>query len=97
MLRAARGRERRRRHRSRAASYGDPSVEIVLVQDVGLSGADDPAVLEWAALQNRVMVTHDVSPLAKHAFDRVSPLDQGRGRWPSLSGAPLGRTIDDLL
>ena len=26
-----------------------PDLNIVRLQDVGLSGADDPAVLEWAA------------------------------------------------
>jgi hypothetical protein len=32
-----------------------PDVDIVRVQDVGLSGVDDPAVLEWAAAEGRVM------------------------------------------
>jgi len=26
-----------------------PSLDIVRIQDVGLSGADDPTILEWAA------------------------------------------------
>jgi hypothetical protein len=47
-------------------------LDIVRVQDVGLSGADDPSVLEWAARENRIIVTHDVSTLAKHAFDRAA-------------------------
>ena len=49
----------------------NPLVDIVRVQDVGLSGANDPTVLEWAAAENRVVVTHDVSTLAGHAFARV--------------------------
>lgn len=47
----------------------NPKLDIVRVQDVGLSGADDPSVLEWAAEQRRIVVTHDISTLAKHAFD----------------------------
>ena len=31
-----------------------PDLDIVRVQDVGLSGADDPAILEWAAREGRV-------------------------------------------
>lgn len=50
----------------------NPNLDIVRVQDVGLSGADDPTVLEWAASQGRLVVTHDVSTLSKHAFDRVA-------------------------
>ena len=36
-------------------------MDIVRVQDVGLSGADDPTVLAWAAESGRVLLTHDVS------------------------------------
>ena len=50
----------------------NPTLDIVRVQDVGLSGADDPSVLQWAADQGRIIVTHDISTLAKHAFDWVS-------------------------
>jgi hypothetical protein len=31
----------------------DPQIDIVRVQDAGMSGADDPAVLEWAAREGR--------------------------------------------
>ena len=48
----------------------NPKLDIVRVQDVGLSGADDPSVLQWAADQGRD--THDISTLAKHAFDRIA-------------------------
>lgn len=50
----------------------NPKLDIVRVQDVGLSGADDPSVLQWAADQGRILVTHDISTLAKHAFDRIT-------------------------
>jgi predicted nuclease of predicted toxin-antitoxin system len=35
-----------------------PELDIVRIQDVGLSGADDPTVLEWAAQEGRVLLTH---------------------------------------
>ncbi|MCX8049222.1 MAG: DUF5615 family PIN-like protein [Methylohalobius sp.] len=38
-----------------------PDLDIVRLQDVGLSGASDPAVLEWAAREGRVLLTHDVT------------------------------------
>ncbi len=31
-----------------------PDLDIVRVQDAGLSGADDPTVLEWAAREGQV-------------------------------------------
>lgn len=75
----------------------NPLVDIVRVQDVGLSGANDPAVLEWAATENRVVVTHDISTLASHAFARVSAGHPMPGVFAVPSLASIRRTIDDLL
>ena len=72
-------------------------VDIVRVQDVGLSGANDPTVLEWAAIENRVAVSHDVSTLAGHAFARVTTGQQMPGVFAVPSPASIGRAIDDLL
>jgi Domain of unknown function (DUF5615) len=33
----------------RGVRLGAPDIDLVRVQDVGLSGASDPTVLEWAA------------------------------------------------
>ena len=33
-----------------------PGLDVVRVQDVGLQGAPDPAVLEWAAQHPRVLL-----------------------------------------
>jgi len=49
-----------------------PGLDIVRVQDVGLSGAKDPEVLEWAAQAGRVLLTHDVSTMTTHAGARVN-------------------------
>lgn len=45
----------------------NPEIDIVRVQDVGLSEADDPTVLEWAARQGRVVLTHDVTTMTNFA------------------------------
>ena len=74
-----------------------PNLDIVRIQDVGLSGADDPSVLQWAADQGRVIVTHDISTLAKHAFDRIAAGQPMPGIFEVTSVAPVGRAIDDLI
>jgi predicted nuclease of predicted toxin-antitoxin system len=51
----------------RADRVRAPDVDIVRVQDVGLSGADDPTVLDWAAQHRRVLLTHDVSTITAFA------------------------------
>jgi len=66
-----------------------PDLDIVRVQDVGLSGADDATILEWAAQENRVMLTHDVTTITKYAYERV----QAGKRMPSvLRSADLFRS-----
>jgi hypothetical protein len=46
-------------------------VDLIRVQDAGLSGADDPTVLQWAAEQDRVLLTHDVNTISAFAYERV--------------------------
>lgn len=74
-----------------------PDLDIVRVQDVGLSGADDAAVLEWAANEKRVLVTHDAATLTRHAYDRVRAARSMPGVFEVSSSVPIGRAIDDLL
>jgi hypothetical protein len=74
-----------------------PDVDIVRVQDVGLSGADDPDVLKWAADQGRVLVTHDVSTLSKYAYERVAAGESMPGVFEVAIDLSIARTIDDLL
>ncbi len=44
-----------------------PDLDIVRVQDVGLSGVDDASLLAWAAAQDRMLITHDVSTMTAYA------------------------------
>lgn len=74
-----------------------PDVDLVRVQDVDLSGADDPAILEWAARQGRVVVTHDVSTLSTHAYERVSAGQRMPGVFEVPTDLSIARAIDDLL
>jgi predicted nuclease of predicted toxin-antitoxin system len=45
-------------------------LDIVRVQDAGLKGQGDAEVLEWAATQGRVLLTHDVTTMRQHADRR---------------------------
>ena len=75
----------------------NPKLDLVRVQDVGLSGANDPSVLQWAADQGGVLLTHDISTLAKHAFDRIAAGQPMPGVFEVRSVAPIGQAIDDLM
>jgi hypothetical protein len=48
-----------------------PDVDIVTVQEAGLTSAIDPEVLEWAARHSRLVVTHDVQTMIGFAKQRT--------------------------
>jgi len=74
-----------------------PDLDIVRVQDAGLSGADDPVVLEWAAQEGRVLLTHDVSTITRHAYERVSAGKPMPGVFEASRSLPVGTVIEDIL
>lgn len=74
-----------------------PALDIERVQDVGLSGADDPTVLEWAAQQGRGLLTHDVTTLTRYAYERILANKPMPGVFEASRQAPLGIAIDDIL
>jgi hypothetical protein len=49
-----------------------PDLDLVRVQDVGLMGTPDPDILEWAAANDRILVSGDRSTLSVYAWDRVA-------------------------
>jgi len=74
-----------------------PDVDIVRVQDVGLSGADDQTLLEWAADEGRVLLTHDVSTITQYAYERVEAGKPMPGVFEVSRDIPMGVVIDDLI
>jgi predicted nuclease of predicted toxin-antitoxin system len=71
-----------------------PTMDIVRVHDVGLSGALDPRVLEWAAHEGRVLLTHDVSTMTAHAYARASSDLPMPGVFAVSQLAPIGQVIE---
>ena len=74
-----------------------PELDLVRVQDVGLSGADDPTVLEWAAQEGRALLTHDVSTITRYAYERVRAGKPMPGVFEVGRAVPIGRAIEDIL
>ena len=74
-----------------------PEIDIVRVQDVGLSGKDDPTILDWAAQEGRILLTHDVSTITRYAYDRIRQGQTMPGVIEVSLDAPVGRIIEDIL
>lgn len=74
-----------------------PELDIVRVREANLSGADDPAVLEWAAREGRVLLTHDVATMTRFAFDRIQAGEPLPGVFEVSRSVPVGLAIEELL
>jgi hypothetical protein len=74
-----------------------PDLDMVRVQDVGLAGAKDPTVLEWAAREGRIVLTHDVSTMRKHAYARIVAGLRMPGLFSVSQSLPVVRAIEDIL
>ncbi len=75
----------------------NPGADIVRVQEVGLSGADDPSVLEWAAREGRILVTHDVATMTRYAYERVRANESMPGVFEVSRSVPVGLAIEEIL
>ncbi len=74
-----------------------PDLDIVRIQDVGLTGIDDEALLDWAATERRIVVTHDAATLTKYAYDRIRESRPMPGVFEVARDAAIGSVIEDLL
>ncbi len=75
-----------------------PDIDIVRVQDVGLSGADDPAVLAWAAQEERIVLTHDIATMTTFAYQRIQAGLSMPGLFEvSRRVPPVGLAIEEII
>jgi hypothetical protein len=72
-------------------------IDIVRIQDEGLSGAIDPVVLEWAAGVGRLLLTHDVSTMTAFAYDRVRAGLSMPGIVEADRELSIGKAIEDII
>ena len=67
------------------------------MQEVGLAGASDPDVLEWAASADRLLLTHDVRTMPVFVRERVSAGRAMPGVIEVAATFAIGRAIEEIL
>ena len=72
-------------------------LNIVRIQDVDLSGKDDATILEWAAQEDRILLTHDVTTITKYAYERISDGLPMPGVFAIKMTSSLGEIIDNII
>jgi predicted nuclease of predicted toxin-antitoxin system len=71
-------------------------IDVETARQAGLETASDEVILEYAATQNRVLLTHDAASMTVAAYNR---LQQGKSS-PGVIIVPqylnIGRAIDEI-
>jgi len=74
-----------------------PALKYAVVQETGLAGAADSTLLEWAAKNRHVTVTHDRATMLRAAFERMQSGQTLAGLVIVRKELPLARAIEDLV
>lgn len=74
-----------------------PEIDILRVQDIGLSGAGDDAVLAWAAEHGRVVLTQDIRTFSDFAKDRVARGLAMPGVFVIKRSLPSATAIEEIV
>lgn len=72
-------------------------LDSITVQEVDLPEASDAAVLDWAAVQGRIVITHDHRTMRPFAEDRLKTGLPMTGLILVPQTTALGQVIDDLV
>ncbi|HKC66030.1 MAG TPA: DUF5615 family PIN-like protein [Pyrinomonadaceae bacterium] len=74
-----------------------PDLNIVRAQDAGLRGQGDDKVLEWAAAEGRVLLTHDVTTMKTFVDERLNAGLPMPGVFELAQDVPIGLAIEEIL
>jgi hypothetical protein len=72
-------------------------LDLVRVQEIGLTATPDPEILAWAAAEGRIVLTHDRDTMPYFAYQRVNAGQAMSGLFLVSDLMPLGQAIDEIL
>ena len=81
----------------RAFRRTETRLDWVRVQDVGLSGRDDETVLQFAAENQRVVLTRDVSTMTAAAYRRIERAEPMPGLIVVPHRLAIGQAVEELI
>ena len=74
-----------------------PSLDLIRVQDVGLRNVDDAEILAWAAVNSRILLTHDRATMPDFAYARLTQAEPMAGMFVVNDRMPIRQVIDELM
>lgn len=74
-----------------------PELDILRIQETELVEGEHPAILEMAAHDGRILITHDHRTMPGHAWDRVAEGKPLSGVFVIKQNMPVAQAIEELL
>ena len=74
-----------------------PKIDLVRAHEALPEGTPDPAVLAWAAAENRVLITNDRNTMIGFARRRVAAGEPMPGLIVTSNEQPIGSAIEDIV
>ena len=74
-----------------------PQIDLVRAQDALPEGTLDPAILEWAARGNRILITNDRNTMIGFACQRAAAGEIVAGVIATTNEQSIGSAIEDIL
>lgn len=71
----------------------DPSLDLIRVQDVGLRTMDDEEILAWAAVNGRILLTHDRATMPDFAYARLTKAEPMPGMFVVNDRMPMRKLL----
>ena len=81
----------------KAVRRREPSIDFASAQEAGLDGLSDPELLDRAAREDRVLVSHDRRTMLDHFRMRLAAGKSSPGVFIVSQGAPIGQVVEALV
>ncbi len=75
----------------------EPAVEFHRLRDLGMESRPDDEVLDYAARENLLIVSHDVNTMTAHAKRRIASGMAMPGIFLVHQNSPVRQAIEDLI
>jgi Domain of unknown function (DUF5615) len=75
----------------------EPAIDILDAKKAGLRGTKDPVLLELAAQQERILVSHDRRTMTRYFRERLAAGKSNPGLFIVPQRSPIGEIIESLL
>ena len=75
----------------------EPAIDFASAADSNLEGVADPNVLDIAARQGRILITHDRRTMVEHFRSRLEEGKSSPGVFLVSQSAPIGEVVEAIL